>query len=103
LIKEDAAGIGGMKAVLNALRFAGDDPDIEAFLEKYDSIPSGDRERLPWEAIALSADVKVTHLLGAIHAAVHKHSVSRVKLIATLGTSPHHEGTRQVRTASIRG
>lgn len=85
MIKEDATSIGGMKAVLNALRFSPDDPEIGPFLEKYDSIPSGDRERLPWEAIALSANVNVPHLLGAIHVAVQKHSVSRVRLIATLG------------------
>lgn len=85
MIKEDAAGIGGMKAVLNALRFAGDDADVATFLNKYDSIPAGDRERLPWEAIAIAAELNVNHLLGAIHAAVHKYSVGRVKLIATLG------------------
>lgn len=85
MIKEDAAGIGGMKAVLNALRFSVEDTDIRTFIETYDSVPAGDRERLPWEAIALSAGMNVTYLLGSIHVAVQKYSVSRVKLIATLG------------------
>jgi hypothetical protein len=73
---------GGLKAVLNAMRFSSDDPDISQFLEKYDAIPAGDRERLPWEAIAISADLNVKHLLGAIHIALDSHSVSTVKIIA---------------------
>jgi hypothetical protein len=73
---------GGLKAVLGAMRFAADDPDIGPFLEKYDSIPAGDRERLPWEAVALSADINIKHLLGAIQLAAQAHSVNTVKLIA---------------------
>lgn len=73
---------GGLKAVLNAMRFSSEDQDIAAFLEKYDSIPSGDRERLPWEAVCISAGIQVKHLLGAIHIALQNNSVSTVKILA---------------------
>ena len=56
---------GGLKTVMEAMRFAGNDEVITAFLKKYDSIPSGDRETLPWEAIAISAGVNINHLLGS--------------------------------------
>lgn len=67
------------------MRFAIDDPDIGPFLEKYDSIPAGDRERVPWEAIALAAGVNIKHLLGAIQLAAQDQSVNTVKLIAVTG------------------
>lgn len=73
---------GGLKAVLRAMRFAADDPDIAIFLAKYDAIPAGDRDRLPWEAIAIAAGVNIKHLLGAIHLALQANSVSAVKIIA---------------------
>ena len=85
MIKQDAKEMGGQKAVMEALRFAVDDPEIGAFLKAYDAVPSGDRERLPWEAIALSAGINVKHLLGAIHVAVQQHSVNRVKFITVMG------------------
>lgn len=77
--------MGGQKAVLEAMRFSPSDPEIKAFLEAYDGVPKGDRERLPWEAVALSAGINVSHLLGAIHVAVQQHSVSRVKFITVMG------------------
>lgn len=68
--------------MLGAMRFAMDDPDIGPFIEKYDSIPVGDRERLSWEAIAIAAGINIKHLLGAIQVAAQNYSVNTVKLIA---------------------
>lgn len=73
---------GGLKAVLSAMRFASEDPEIGPFLEKYDSIPADDRARLSWEAIAIAAEVNIRHLLGAIQLAAQAHSVNTVKIIA---------------------
>jgi hypothetical protein len=73
---------GGLKTVLNAMRFYAGDETIAAFLKKYDSIPAGDRERLPWEAIALSAKVDLQRLTGAILFAMQSASVNTVKVIA---------------------
>jgi len=85
MLKKDARDVGGLKAVMEAMRFSSHDPDIKEFLDKYDSIPAGDRDRIPWEAIALAADVNVSHLLGAMHIAVQKYSASRVKFIISMG------------------
>lgn len=85
MIKEDMKELGGQKAVLNAIRFSPDKPEIASFLAAYDSLPKGDKERLPWEAIALSAEINVDHLLGAITAAVYKHSANRSRLIIGMG------------------
>jgi hypothetical protein len=73
---------GGLKAVLGAMRFASDDPSIQFFLEKYDSTPSGDREKLSWEAIALAAGVDLRVFLGAAMLALQSHAVNTVKIIA---------------------
>lgn len=67
------------------MRFASDDPDIGAFLEAYDAIPEGDRKSIPWEAVAMSANINVKHLLGAVQIAAQTHSVNTVKIIATTG------------------
>jgi hypothetical protein len=63
------------------MRFSPDDT-IAAFLSKYDSIPSGDRERLPVEAIALAAGLDVATLLGSVMLALQAQAVSAVKIIA---------------------
>lgn len=76
---------GGLKAVLGAMRFSADDAEIGPFLEMYDSIPAGDRERLPWEAIAIKAGINIKHLLGSIQIAAQSHSVNTVKIIAVMG------------------
>ncbi len=68
--------------MLNAMRFATDEPEIVAFLKKYDSIAASDRERLPWEAIALAANVDMRRLAGAVLFALRDMSVSTVKMIA---------------------
>ncbi len=72
---------GGLKAALGAMRFATDDPDIGSFLRKYDSIPVGDRDVLPWEAIALSANVNTRHLIGSIVLAVASLGATKSKLL----------------------
>jgi hypothetical protein len=73
---------GGLKGVISALRMAQGDKLITKFLKRYDSIPIGDRERLPIEAIALAARVDLTHLLGSILLALQKQSVDLSKIIA---------------------
>lgn len=73
---------GGLKAVLGSMRFSADDPSIGAFLEKYDSIPVGDRERVSWEAIALAAGLDSRVLLGSIMLALQSQAVNTVKIIA---------------------
>ena len=73
---------GGLKAVLGAMRFAADDPSIAAFLEKYDSIPVGDRERVSWEAIALAAGIDLRVFLGSAMLALQSQAVNMVKIIA---------------------
>lgn len=73
---------GGLKAVLGAMRFCADDPSIQIFLEKYDAIPSGDREKLSWEAIALSAGLDLRVFLGAAMLAMQSHAMNTVKIIA---------------------
>lgn len=73
---------GGLKTVLGAMRFCSQNEVIGAFLEKYDSIPNGDREALPWEAVALSAKIDLQQLTGAILLAMQAASVNTVKVIA---------------------
>ena len=73
---------GGLKAALRAMRFTPADPTIVTFLEKYDSIPIGDRDKLPWEAIVVSGNIDVHHLMGATLFAVQSMSVNAVKFIA---------------------
>lgn len=74
--------VGGLKTVLKAMRFAHDDEVIAGFLKKYDSIPVGDRERLPWEAIALSARVNIQHLTGSTLLAIQSYSQNAVRVLA---------------------
>jgi hypothetical protein len=81
---------GGMKRVYNAMRFAGDEV-IRAFLAKYDSIPEGDRERLPMEAVALAAGLDINSLLGSVMLALQAQAVNTVKIIAM---THHPEITR---------
>ena len=84
-IKEDMKDLGGQKAVLNAIRFSPEKPEIAAFLAAYDNLPKGDKERLPWEAIAVSAGINIDHLTGAITNAVYKHSANRSRFIIGMG------------------
>lgn len=72
---------GGLKIAFKAMRFSRD-PLIHAFLKKYDSIPLGDRDRVPIEAIAIAAKIDISHFWGELMLAIREHSVSAVKLIA---------------------
>jgi hypothetical protein len=73
---------GGLKAVLGAMRFAVDDPTVQTFLEKYDSVPVGDREKLPWEAIALAAGLDLRVLLGCAILAAQSQAANMTRIIA---------------------
>jgi len=73
---------GGLATVLGAMRFAAQDEVIAAFLKKYDSIPAGDRERVPWEAVAIAAKLDLHQLAGAMLFALQAASVQTVKIIA---------------------
>lgn len=81
---------GGLKAVLGAMRFSSDDPSIQSFLEKYDSVPSGDREKLSWEAIAIAAELDLRVFLGSVMLALQSQAVNTVKIIAVTN---HHRIT----------
>jgi hypothetical protein len=72
---------GGLDQVIMALRFS---PDALAvtFLEKYDSVPTGDREYLSIEAIALAAQIDITHLLGSIMVSLQQQAVNATRIIA---------------------
>ena len=72
---------GGKTRAIDAMRFS-DQPLVEQFLAKYDSIPDRDRKSLTFTAIALAAEINVRHLLGEMLLAIREHSVSRVKFIA---------------------
>jgi hypothetical protein len=74
-------GRGGLKAAMEAMRFSTDESVLE-FVARHDAIPARDRISAPWEAIALAANVDVTHLLGAAILAIQAHSASAVKIIA---------------------
>lgn len=82
---------GGLKAVLGAMRFSADDPTIQSFLDKYDSIPVGDREKLSWEAIALAAGLDLRVFLGSAMLALQSQAVNMVKIIAM---TSHHKITK---------
>lgn len=74
---------GGLRAALRAMRFIQDDPDISSFLDKYDSIPESDQEKIPWEAIVVTAEIDAQHLVGAIMFAVQTTAYNAARFIAT--------------------
>lgn len=65
-----------------AMRFSVNDESIYAFLNVYDALPEGDKNSIPWEAVAIKAGLDMRNLLGAIMFAVSESSVSTVKIIA---------------------
>lgn len=73
---------GGLRGLLKAMRFATEDDEIRTFLEKYDSINPGDRQYLPWEAIAIAAEVNLKYLLGAVQLAAVQYFGNMSKIIA---------------------
>jgi hypothetical protein len=72
---------GSLKAVLDAMRFS-EDPVVQCFLAKYDSLGVWARANICWEAIALAAGVDLLHLLGAAVVALQDHTMTAGKLIA---------------------
>ena len=92
---------GGLKTALEAMRFASNDTEIALFLKVYDKVPIGDRERLPWEAIMLSAKVNPVYLLGAIQLAVQNHCWNRSRFMAV---SNHPDITeKRIKYAKMAG
>jgi len=92
---------GGLKAALDAMRFATDDTEIRAFLKVYDKVSIGDRECLSWEAMSIAAKVNIKHLLGAIQLAVQTHCWNRSRFIAV---SNHPDVTKsRVKYAKMAG
>jgi hypothetical protein len=72
---------GGLKAVLEAMRFS-QDPVVQCFLAKRDSLGVWARENICWEAISLAADIDPAQLLGAALLAWREHTMTRGKFIA---------------------
>jgi hypothetical protein len=71
---------GGLAQVFAALR-ASPDPLIAAFLQKYDGVTPSDRARVSIEAVALSAGLNITALLGAILIALERHAAAIVRIL----------------------
>jgi len=84
--------VGGLKQVLQAMRFSADGV-ARSFLEKYDLTPERDRECVPWEAIAMAAQVDVTRLLGSAILSLQQYSANAVKIIA-LSSHPQITASR---------
>jgi hypothetical protein len=74
------------------MRFSAD-VNVRTFLERYDLIPERDRECIPWEAIALVANVDPTRLLGSAILSLQHYSANAVKIIA-LSSHPRITASR---------
>lgn len=96
LTKILAEADGGIPAILETMRFAGDVPVIAKFLAVYDRSTAFDRDRLPLEAFALLGDIPIPELLGEILLALQRSSANLVKVIAF----SNHPKTVQARVAS---
>jgi hypothetical protein len=81
---------GGRAQVFAALR-ASPDPLIAAFLQKYDGVSVTDRARVSIEAVALSAGLNITALLGAILIALERHAAAIVRILTV---TSHHRIVR---------
>jgi hypothetical protein len=73
---------GGLKTVVAALRLSPGDETISAFLRRYDSLSPADRACVPWEAVAVAAQINVNIFLGAVLVALQAQAVSLVKILA---------------------
>jgi hypothetical protein len=91
---------GGLKAALEAMRFS-QDPVVQCFLAKRDSLGVWARENTCWEAVALAAGVDLSHLLGAALLAWREHTMTVGKLIAM----SHHPKVvkKQIENAMLPG
>jgi hypothetical protein len=72
---------GGLALALKSMRLS-DGEFIRPFLEKYDSVPIGDRDRVSFEAVAIAAHLDIRHLWGEMMLAIREFEVNAVKLIA---------------------
>lgn len=72
---------GGLPAVLQAMRQS-PEPMIQAFLEKWDELSPAQQKILPWEAIAMRANVDGMQLLGTIIMALRQSNANVVNVIA---------------------
>jgi hypothetical protein len=72
---------GSLRTVLEAMRFS-QDPVVQCFLAKRDSLGVWARENTCWEAIALAAGIDLLHLLGAALLARREHTITAGKVIA---------------------
>jgi hypothetical protein len=72
---------GSLKAALQAMRFS-QDPVVQSFLAKRDSLGVWARENTCWEAIALGAGIDLIHLLGAALLARRKLTTTTGNVIA---------------------
>lgn len=75
---------GGLTTVMEALRFGDNDEVIAAFLKKYDSIPSGDRDVLSWEAIAISAGINLKYFAGSAMIATANYCGNKSRIIVAM-------------------
>jgi len=73
--------LGGLDQVLAAMRLSMD-PLILKFVERYDQLNKTHKKIVPWEAIALLANIDGRHLLGAVILALREHSANEVKVAA---------------------
>ena len=72
---------GSLKELLAAMRFS-QDPVVQCFLAKHDSLGVWARQNTCWEAIALAAGIDLLHLLGAALLALREHTMTAGKVIA---------------------
>jgi hypothetical protein len=72
---------GGLKAVLRAMRCS-EDPVVQCFLAKRDSLGVWARQNICWEAISLAAGLDPQRLLGAALLASWEHTTAVGKFIA---------------------
>ena len=72
---------GGIPSVIAAMRFS-DDPEIEKFFEKWDSLTKQDQRLVPIEAVCLLAEVNVNEFLGAAMVSLMNRNANIVKIIA---------------------
>jgi hypothetical protein len=80
---------GGIPQVINAMKLAQQgDPLIPQFLAKWNSLSEHDRQRLPFEAVAISANLYPPHVFGSIMAALQAYNVAVVKIMTM---TSHHK------------
>jgi hypothetical protein len=72
---------GSLQPALLAMCFS-QDPVVECFLAKRDSLGVWARQNTSWEAIALGAGLDLLHLLGAALVAQRQHTMTVGKVIA---------------------